>query len=184
MHFCTTQSIAVTSSFLVCICGCVQGEHVWQTEDVVKAIEENGESIALVWLSGEFHSVSLRASISRPSYMWFSCPVFLHNEPCHVMKLSRCRKRAFVREILLVILQVSTTPQGVCLTWRPLLRLLMPRLASVGWPFGAQVNVTFYWLRATGFLTFPCKVDTSWRLGPIHAFIECVEHVNFLCNES
>ncbi len=30
-----------------------QGEHFWRTEDVVKLIEEQGDSVALVWLPGE-----------------------------------------------------------------------------------------------------------------------------------
>ncbi len=31
----------------------LQGEHFWRTDDVVKLIEEQGDSIALVWLPGK-----------------------------------------------------------------------------------------------------------------------------------
>ncbi len=31
-----------------------QGEHFWRTEDVVQLIEEQGDSVALVWLPGEY----------------------------------------------------------------------------------------------------------------------------------
>ena len=29
-----------------------QGEHIWRTEDIINIIEEQGDSIALVWLPG------------------------------------------------------------------------------------------------------------------------------------
>jgi hypothetical protein len=29
-----------------------QGEHTWRTEDIISLIEEQGDSIALVWLPG------------------------------------------------------------------------------------------------------------------------------------
>ena len=36
----------------LCVCVHVQGELLWRTEDIVKAIEEHGDSLALVYFSG------------------------------------------------------------------------------------------------------------------------------------